>query len=100
MLGRADGQQLRPHRQLARQVEAARAHRGDRVRQPLRGDVRVGQCQVARPVGAEHPLVGHRVGHREDGAQALVPGHHVPQGRFQRGRVQFPGQAQQHGGCG
>ena len=47
-------------------------------------------------LGRHHQLLGDPVGRREEGAQALVAGHHVGQRRAQRVGVEVPAQPQRH----
>ncbi len=86
-------QQRGPQRHVAGEVEAVPGGVREVVGQSLRGAVQ--RLQAGRgPLGGEDHLVGSVRVLGEDRAQALVPGHHVADGRRQRGLVHLAGQPQ------
>ncbi len=90
VVGRAGHEQVRPQRNVLGEVEAVPQHPPDLVVQFVVGHL-VGAQPRPGPLRVEHVLVGHAAAVRQHGAQALVPGHHVGQGRLQRGSVEWAG---------
>ncbi|RPK36229.1 hypothetical protein EES39_32270 [Streptomyces sp. ADI92-24] len=91
VLVRRQLEQFDPQRHIDRQVEQAvlgRRHQSGQIGLggPAHEQPRAGCLHL------QHLLVRHAVHCREDGAQALVPGHHVRHGGLQGPPVQLPGQ--------
>ncbi|PSK44951.1 hypothetical protein B0E38_07465 [Streptomyces sp. 111WW2] len=93
VLPRAEPEQLRPHRDVGRQVEAVPGGLLEARVQPVLSHVGDRQFE-AHTGGVEHGLPGAVPVLREDGPQALVARDDVLEGRAQRPGVEVAGQPQ------
>ena len=86
-----NGKQMRPQRQLARQLEAKTRHSAQRRGQLILGDAR-GLKRKPHSRCGQHLLPRHPGALREHGAQALVTAHQIVQRALKRTAVERPRQ--------